>query len=71
MVDAKGFDPPLLAQRERDEKPKFDQLRNGEVLVEFLPKSIIGDLGVPGDGTGVSKGDLFALAEFIRIGEIQ
>ena len=71
MADAEGFDPALLAQRERDEEPEFDQLGNGEVFMEFLPKRIVRNIGVPGDGAGVSKRDFFTLGKFIRIFEIQ
>jgi hypothetical protein len=28
VIDAKGFDPALLAERQRDEKAQLDQLRN-------------------------------------------
>ncbi len=71
MVDAKRFDPALLSQGERDEKTQFDQFGNGEVLMELLPKSIVGDLGVPDDGAGISQRDFFALSEFVRIGKVE
>lgn len=71
MIDAEGFDPTLLTQSERDEKPKFDQFGNGEMLVQFLPKSIVGDVRVPGDGTSIGKRHLLALSELARISEVE
>jgi hypothetical protein len=33
VADSEGLDPPLLAQRQRDEEPELDQLGNAEVRV--------------------------------------
>jgi len=71
MADAEGFDPTLLAQSERYEKTEFDQLGNGKVLVKFLPKRVVGDLGVPGDGTSIGKRHFFTLGKFGRIFEVE
>src|SRR5215470_6799688 len=71
MIYAEGFDPTLLTQSERDEKPKFDQFGDGEMLMEFLPERLVGDFRVPGDGAGISQRDFLALGEFVRIGEIE
>ena len=65
MVDPKRFDPALLAQRQRDEKPELDQFGDGEVLVQLVPQDVIGDLGVPRDGARIGKRDLLAVAEFV------
>ena len=71
VLDAEGFDPALLAQGKGDEKSQLDQLGNGEMLIEFLPKSIIGDVGIPGNGAGIGERDFLALGEFIRISEVE
>ena len=71
VADAEGFDPALLAQSERDEEPKFDQLGNGKVLVQFLPKRVVGDLGVPGNGAGIGQRHFFTLGELVRILEVE
>src|SRR5262245_23049319 len=71
VIDAEGFDPALLAEREADEKTEFNQLRNGEMSMQLLPQLVIGDVRVPGDGAGVSERDFFPLGEFLRVGEIE
>jgi len=71
VADAEGFDPALLAQGQRDEESKFDQLGYGKVLMKLLPERVVRDIGVPSDGAGVSKRDFFPLGKFIRIFEIQ
>ena len=70
MVDAEGFDPALLAKCQRDEKPKLDQLGNGEMFMEFPPESVIGDLGVPGNSAGIRQRDFLALRELGGIGKV-
>jgi hypothetical protein len=37
MTDAERLDPALLAERQRNEKAKLDELGNREVLVKFRP----------------------------------
>src|SRR5262249_54859283 len=69
VADAEGFDPSLLSQGQGDEKSEFDQLGYGEVLMKLLPKRVIRDVGVPGDGAGIGKCDFFSLGKFIRIFE--
>jgi hypothetical protein len=49
VLDAEGFDPALLAQGQSDEKAELHEFRDGEVLMEFCPERIIGDIGIPGD----------------------
>jgi hypothetical protein len=65
VPDAQRLDPPLLPEGERDEEPKLDQLRDGEVPVEPLPERVVGDLRVPDDGAGVGQRGLLAGAEVV------
>ena len=65
MADAEGFDPTLLAQGQRDEKPEFDQFGYGEVLMKLLPKRVVRDIGIPRDGAGIGQRDFFTLGKFI------
>src|ERR1051326_2744561 len=51
MADAERLDPALLPERQRDEKAELDQLRDAEVLVQFCPQRVVGDIGVPDDRT--------------------
>ena len=71
MADAESFDPALLAQGQPDEKAQLDQFRYREMLIEFLPKSIVGNIGVPRDGARIGQRDFLALGELVRIGKIQ
>jgi hypothetical protein len=41
------------------------------MIVEFLPKGIICDIGVPGDGARVGKRHFLAFAELVRGGKIE
>src|ERR1043166_7929295 len=71
VADAESFDPALLAKGQSNEKSQLDQFRDGEMSMEFFPKSIVGNLGVPCDGAGVSKRHFFAFGELVRIGKVQ
>ncbi len=44
VPDAQSLDPPLLPERERDEKTELDQLGDREVPVEFGPERVVRDL---------------------------
>jgi hypothetical protein len=66
MADAKGFDPTLLAESQRDEKSQFDQFGIREMAVQLFPKRSIGDVGIPDDCAGVGQGDFFPFGELIR-----
>lgn len=71
MLDAQGFDPTLLAKSQADKKAELDQFRDGEVLVKFFPKRVVGDVGIPGDRAGVGQRDFLALGKLVRVGEVQ
>ena len=43
MSNAKGFDPALLSQRERDKKAELDQLFGGKMLMQLLPQCVVSD----------------------------
>lgn len=43
MADAQRLDPALLTERQANEEAKLDELRVGEVLVQFLPERVIGE----------------------------
>ncbi|HSF20901.1 MAG TPA: hypothetical protein VLA81_02585 [Burkholderiales bacterium] len=71
MPDPERLDPPLLPQRQRDEEPQLDQLRDAEVLMELRPKRVIRDLGIPDDGTRVGQRNLLPLGELRRRREFE
>lgn len=71
MVNAQSFDPTLLAKCQSDEKTELDELRNSEVLVQFFPKRIICDIGVPGDCARVGEGDFLPLRKPVGISEVE
>ncbi len=71
MPEAQGFDPPLLAQRQRDEEPELDQLRDREVPVKLRPQRVVRDLRVPEDRARVGESGLFALREPAGVREVQ
>src|ERR1041384_364216 len=71
MADAERLDPALLPERQCDEKAELDQLRDAEVLVQFCPQRVVGDIGVPDDGAGIGQRGLLALGEFVRRAEVQ
>jgi hypothetical protein len=71
VIDAQGFYPALLAQSETNKKTQLHQFRNREMLIELLPQSIVGDIGIPGDRAGIGQRNLFALAEPVRFGKVQ
>jgi hypothetical protein len=70
VPDPERLDPPLLSQRQRNEKPKLDELRNREVLVKLRPQGIVGDLRVPDDRARVGERNFLALAEARRFLEL-
>jgi hypothetical protein len=41
------------------------------MLVQAPPKRIVGDVGIPGDGTRISERDLFAFRKFVRVREVE
>ena len=65
VIDAEGFDPTLLSKSEPDEKTQLDQFRGREVLVQSFPQSIVGDIGVPGDGAGIGQRNFFPLGKSV------
>ncbi len=67
MSNPQCFDPSLLTARQGDEEAQLDKFGLGEMSVELRPQFIIGDAGVPEDGTRVTKGRLLAIIESIRI----
>jgi len=71
VIDAKSFDPALLAERQRDEKSQLDQLGDREMPVQFLPQSIVGNVGVPRDRAGIGQRDFLPLAELVRVTEVE
>jgi hypothetical protein len=71
VPDPERLDPPLLPQRQRDEEPQLDQFRNAEVVVEFRPKCIIRDFGIPDDGARIGERDLLPLGELRRRREFE
>ena len=71
MADPEGLDPALLTAGEGDEEPEFNQLWFGEVAMEIGPELVVGDVGVPKDGAGVSQGRLLPLVETIRVLELK
>ena len=70
MFDAKGFDPALLTEGEANKKTELDQFWNRKVSMQFGPELVVGNVGVPRDGAGVSQRNFFSLGEFVGIGEI-
>lgn len=71
VADAKRLDPALLPERQPDEEAQFDELWVGEVLVQALPKRVVGQLGVPDDRGCVGQRCLFALGEFVGVLEVE
>ena len=71
VIDAKGFDPALLAERQRDKKAQLDQLGDREVPMQFLPQSVVGNVGVPRDRAGIGQRDFLPLAELVRVTEVE
>ncbi len=71
VPDAERLDPPLLPRGKRDEEPEFDQFWDCEVVVEPLPKRVVGDLRIPEDGACVGKRGLLAWVELVGVGEAQ
>ena len=71
MADIEGADPALLAEREGDEEAQLDQLRLGEVLVELRPEGVVGQRRVEENRLGVGQRDLLALAEPLRLAEVE
>lgn len=66
VADVEGLDPSLLPAGEGDEEAQFDQFGVGEMLVELLPQSVVGDGGVPQDGARVPEGRLLTFREALR-----
>ena len=71
MADAERLDPSLLSERQRDEEPELDELRNREVLVKLRPQGIVGDVGIPDDRARIRKRDFLAFAEAGGFFELQ
>ena len=71
MSDAQGLDPTLLAKCQSDKKAELHELRNSEVLVQFLPERIVRDVGVPRDRARVGERDFLSLRELFRIGKVE
>lgn len=71
VADTQCFDPALLTERQRYEKPELDELGNREVAVQLLPEGLIGNIGIPDDRAGVSERHFLPLGEFIRALKIE
>ena len=71
VADTQCFDPALLTERQRYEKPELDELGNREVAVQLLPEGLIGNIGIPDDRAGVRERHFLPLGEFIRALKIE
>jgi hypothetical protein len=63
VADPERADPALAARDVADERPELDELRFGEVRVQLLPQSVVGERGIPADRVGVAERDTFLFAE--------
>lgn len=71
MTDPEGLDPALLPTGQGDEEAQFHQLGFGEVAMEIRPELVVGDVGIPKDGTGVAEGSLLTLVVSVRVLELK
>ncbi len=71
MADAQRLDPALLAERQRDKKPKLDELGNREVAMQLFPKRFVGNARVPDNRAGVGQRYFLALGEFLRVLKVE
>lgn len=71
MTDAQCLNPPLLTTRQRNEESQLHQFWLGEVRMQLFPQFIIGEAGIPQNGTRVPECRLLAIVEPVRIFEPQ
>ena len=71
MPDAYGLQEALLAERQRDEVAKLDELRLGEVLMQAAPEIVVGQAGIPGDGHRPGERGALTVVELLRVLEVQ
>ena len=71
VADIEGLDPALLAEGEADEESELDYLGSVKCRCSCSRDGVIREGGVPDDGAGIGERGLFALAEFVRLFEMQ
>jgi hypothetical protein len=71
MADSECFDPTLLAARQGNKEPQFDEFWFREVLVELSPESFVGETGIPKNGAGISQRGLLPVAVAVGVLELQ
>ncbi len=63
MPNPERFDPSLLSERERDKAAQLHNFGYGEVLMKFCPKRVVGNIGIPDNGTRVSQSHLLTFGK--------
>jgi hypothetical protein len=71
VPDTERLDPPLLPEGECDKEPQFHQFGHGEMLVQFHPKRVVGNIGVPDNGARVGQRYLLTCGELRRTLELE
>jgi hypothetical protein len=71
VTNTHGLEEPLLSQRQRDEVPKFNQLRLSEMEVQAVPEIIGGECRIPRDRHRPFQGGALALVEPCRVLKVE
>jgi hypothetical protein len=71
VADSQRLDPALLAESKRYEETQLDQLFFAEMLVKLGPQPVVGQLGIPDDGTRPHQGRLLPPRELVGALELE